>query len=166
MFYHGLCPAVFAAARVCRFPIIFHISSKICSSIRRFVSRWKVYLPWFQLLEPKAPLPQPACLTRRQENQYWLESDLYGRQLRSSDARFCGLQFEGVMPSSLLTYYVPRLLPVYRTPTESDIDETTYHLSAKQFCKWHHMVFSGPVGSISSQFRCSLKQLLRSCIRH
>lgn len=166
MFYHGLCPVVFAAARLYRFPIIFHISSKIYSSIRRFVSRWKIYLPWFQLRKPEAPLSQPACLTRQQEKQYWLESDLYGRQLMSSDARFGGLQLEGVTSSSLLTYYVPRLLPVYRTPTKSDIDATTYHLSAKRFCKWHRMVFSGPVGSISSQFRCSFKQLHRSCIRH
>jgi len=106
--------------------------------------RWKVMCTWVCQWQPKTLL-RPTHLPQEEVDRYWVESDLYGRRLRSSDARHCGWKIHDVPPSSLVMYYVPRLLPLYRSPTITDIDAVPYRLSARHFCKWHHMVFRGPL---------------------
>ncbi|KAJ7235292.1 hypothetical protein B0H12DRAFT_999837, partial [Mycena haematopus] len=77
-----------------------------------------------------------------EEDQYWAAAELYGRRLRSSDARFgrATRAIEEHIP--VVTSYVPALLPWYRQRGRKKSSE--YHLSVRAFCKWHRMVFPGP----------------------
>jgi hypothetical protein len=106
---------------------------------RSIISRWNTRLRWFRWWKGPDLLLQPTSLTRRQEKQYWRQSEQYHRRLKSSDARFSGSNFQESI--SLVTYYVPRLLPVYRSRSQIDIDILPYRLPAKIFCKWHRMVY-------------------------
>lgn len=78
-----------------------------------------------------------------QEDQYWAAAELYGRRLRSSDARFRGTRtaIENRIP--VITSYTPALLPWYRQRRRRKAPE--YYLSLRAVCKWHRMVFPGPV---------------------
>ena len=147
MFFRGRSRAILAVISS-QFRVI-RLFIRICLAFCRNISRWKVDLPWFQWWQ-KA-LSRSAHPKRQQEERYWLESELYDRQLRVSDARFGGSKIQQGLPSSLVTYYAPRLLPAYRSPTKMDIDVSPYCLPAKKFCKWHRMVFSGPVSPIPSR---------------
>ncbi|KAF8173883.1 hypothetical protein K438DRAFT_1940137 [Mycena galopus ATCC 62051] len=78
-----------------------------------------------------------------QEDQYWAAAELYGRRLRSSDARFGRLgrgKIENGIP--VVTSYMPALLPWYRQRRRNKTPE--YYLSLRAVCKWHRMVFPGP----------------------
>lgn len=134
------------AAVLSRVLVTVHVAVRIyISSHEIFLPRWKVLCAQVYRWRP---LLRPTHLAREQVDRYWVESDLYGRRLRSSDARHGGRNIHDVFSSSLVTYYVPRLLPVYRSPTVTDIDAVPYRLSARNFCKWHHMVFRGPVSTL------------------
>jgi len=139
MFSQGLTRAA-SAVVLSRFLGIIRMAVGIYTSFRGILPRWKVFLRWVYWRQPNA-LSRP----QQEQEQYWLESDLYNRQLRSIDARCGGWEIQGTPRSVLITYYVPRLLPVYRSPHVTDIDAAPYRLSAKKFCKWHHMVFRGPL---------------------
>lgn len=91
-------------------------------------------------------LPAPKYDTYRsalQEEQYWAAAELYGRRLRSSDARFGGARAANEDRIPVVTSYVPALLPWYRQRRRKKSRE--YYLSLRALCKWHRMVFSGPV---------------------
>jgi hypothetical protein len=153
MFSQDLTPAA-AAVVLSRFLGIIRIAVRIYTSFRGIFPRWKPFLSWVYWWQPNA-LSRPPYSAKGQE-QYWLESDAYNRQLRSDDARYSRWKVQGPPPSFLITYYVPRLLPIYRSPHVTDIDAAPYRLSAKKFCKWHHMTFCGPVSSLSSDFNAHL----------
>lgn len=119
------------------------IYSMLCHRI--FVA-WQAFIPRrFRSWCPGKALSTATYLTLKEEKQYWLESDLYRRQLRFSDARFGRSKIQSESPLPLVTYYTPRLLPAYRSLTSADMDASPYHLSAKNFCKWHRMVAPGSV---------------------
>lgn len=84
------------------------------------------------------------------EQNYWRSATLYQARLRSSNARSTNAPTLGER-SSMITYYSPSLLPMYRTKHPINKDATEYYLPARIFCKWHYMVFPGPVGSIQLQ---------------
>ena len=148
MFSQGRSRAAFAVI-LSRIPAIIRHFVRICLTFCRSIYRWNVdIVPWFQWW--RKALSRSACLTRKEEEQYWLESELFGRRLRFSDGRLGGTKNQEVPPSPLVTYYVPRLLPIYRSSTKLDIDAAPYRLPAKKFCKWHRMVFSRPVSPIPS----------------
>jgi hypothetical protein len=148
MLYQERSGAVFAIT-LPRVPVIIRHFVKLCLTFCWNICRWNVDIaPWFQWWRKEA-LSRSVCL-RKKEERYWLESETFGRRLRFSDSRFGGSEIQKVTPLPLVTYYVPRLLPVYRSPTKLDIDAVPYRISAKIFCKWHHMVFNGPVSPIPS----------------
>ncbi|KAH9916799.1 uncharacterized protein B0H18DRAFT_1087258 [Fomitopsis serialis] len=79
--------------------------------------------------------------TLEEEARYWTSSREAQRSLGASNAN-------STPPDvPLVRYYVPKLLPPYRDKKDSssldDADE--YRISAKTFCKWHRMVFRGPL---------------------
>ena len=156
MFSQGLARAASAAIHS-RFLVIIRMAIRIYKSFYKLFTRWKDRHPWFYLWQPRVP-SRLIHLSREEEERYWLESDLYSRRLRSSDARYDGWKIQDTPPSSLITYYVPRLLPAYRSPKTTDVDSVPYRLSAKIFCKWHHMVFRGPVSPLLSAFKYLPKQ--------
>ncbi|KAJ7342605.1 hypothetical protein DFH08DRAFT_874601 [Mycena albidolilacea] len=90
-----------------------------------------------------------------QEDQYWAAAELYGRRLRSSDARFRGTRtaIENRIP--VVTSYTPALLPWYRQRRRREAPE--YYLSLRAVCKWHRMVFPGPWHPSVSQ-ACRLRE--------
>ncbi|KAJ6473157.1 hypothetical protein C8R45DRAFT_1012429 [Mycena sanguinolenta] len=76
-----------------------------------------------------------------EEDQYWAAAELYGRRLRSSDARLRGRGASEVR-IPVVTSYVPALLPWYRQRRRKKSPD--YYLSLRTLCKWHRMVFPGP----------------------
>ncbi|KAI0637596.1 hypothetical protein C8Q77DRAFT_1086790 [Trametes polyzona] len=80
------------------------------------------------------PYSNPA-----QEDAYWRSAERARNALRASDAN--------VMPPEvpLVRYYMPRLPPLYREKVEVDPEAGEYRLSPRAYCKWHRMVFRGPM---------------------
>jgi len=73
------------------------------------------------------------------EAQYWKRCARDEEALQASNA--------STIPQNvpLVRYYVPKLLPIYRSPIVEDPEAEEYRLSARAYCKWHRMVFPGPV---------------------
>ncbi|KAI0759731.1 hypothetical protein BD413DRAFT_650737 [Trametes elegans] len=93
---------------------------------------------WFDHV--RAHVRPPARYTR-----YGSAEEEGRRALRASDAHAstgAELEGEGV---PLVRYYAPRLLPVYRERAEADPEGTEYALAPRAYCKWHRMVFRGPM---------------------
>jgi len=119
--------------------------------------RWGIWMSaWMGLLYSKIrwPLQPPPAFrkcTPELEARYWKASERYSKVFRSSDAN--------TTPSSvpLIKYYVPKLLPTYRSTHQADIEATEYHLPARAFCKWHRMVFRGPLHPTPRQAECLIK---------
>ncbi|KAJ6579629.1 hypothetical protein DFH09DRAFT_913132 [Mycena vulgaris] len=78
-----------------------------------------------------------------EEDEYWVAAELHGRRLRSSDARFAGSGAIHKLGIPVVTSYAPALLPYYRQGVRQTSPQ--YHLSLRALCKWHHMVFPGPL---------------------
>jgi len=152
VFSQGLTRAA-SAVILPRLLVIIRMAIRIYTSFYRMVPRWKDFRLWISLWQPKV-LPRSTHLSQK---RYWLESALYGHQLRSSDARYDGWKIQDPPSSPLITYYVPRLLPAYRSPKISGIDSAPYRLPARIFCKWHHMVFHGPLHPTLSQAQKLMK---------
>ncbi|KAH9853338.1 hypothetical protein C2E23DRAFT_728789, partial [Lenzites betulinus] len=73
------------------------------------------------------------------EDKYWRSGERVQRALQASNANT-------VPPTvPLVRYYVPRLPPPCRESLGVDHEGTEYHLSSRTFCKWHRMVFRGPM---------------------
>ncbi|KAJ7196983.1 hypothetical protein GGX14DRAFT_526491 [Mycena pura] len=80
--------------------------------------------------------------TTQEVDRYWAAAEVYGRRLRSSDARFGGRRPEKASHIPAVTSYTPALLPYYRQRKRKKTTE--YRLSLRAICKWHRMVFRGP----------------------
>ncbi|KIJ59429.1 hypothetical protein HYDPIDRAFT_100710 [Hydnomerulius pinastri MD-312] len=95
--------------------------------------------------------------TPRAEARYWRVAGRYRRRLYSGDtitavansssSRAAGSHGDSI---PLVTYYTPRLLPLYREhqngkrrSTELEADAGECWITPKTFCKWHRMVFQG-----------------------
>lgn len=103
----------------------------------RLVARIRV---WFSSLAGKRERPRYTTYsTPEQEDAYWRAAERTRRAFGASDANATPL---GV---PLVRYYVPRLPPAYREARAMDVEATEYQLPARAFCKWHRMVFRGPV---------------------
>lgn len=97
--------------------------------------------------------------TPEDEAQYWKASAEAQKRLNASNAN--------ITPADvpLVRYYVPKPLPRYRDRVEwtQGQDLNDYRISPKVFCKWHRMVFRGPVSfgilagcrSVLTRERCS-----------
>ncbi|KAI0366249.1 hypothetical protein BV20DRAFT_1038499 [Pilatotrama ljubarskyi] len=77
--------------------------------------------------------------TIAEEEEYWKASERTRRAYRASDAN--------TTPAGapLVRYYVPKLPPTYRERVEVGSEAREYQLSPRIFCKWHRMVFRGPM---------------------
>ncbi|KAF9236637.1 hypothetical protein BU15DRAFT_63806 [Melanogaster broomeanus] len=89
--------------------------------------------------------------TPRAEATYWRVSGRYRRRLYSGDGT------TSVAAPNYITSVVEWLLPRYRDhhdrkreSRETDADAQECWISPKTFCKWHRMVFEGPVSPVSS----------------
>ncbi|KAL1938652.1 hypothetical protein VTO73DRAFT_11467 [Trametes versicolor] len=95
---------------------------------------------WFSSLAGKRERPRYTTYsTPEQEDAYWRSAERTRRVFGASDANATPL---GV---PLVRYYVPRLPPAYRETKVLDAEATEYQLSPRAFCKWHRMVFRGPM---------------------
>lgn len=139
---------------------------------RRFLTRWFRVAPvdfvgrWFaallkstgtlssKLLRLRSP-PDPStwspAYTPEEEKRYWATSARYLRILGASNANTTPPHVP------LVTYYVPKLLPAYRSARHMDTEAAEYHLPARAFCKWHRMVFQGPLHPIPKQAESLIK---------
>ncbi|OCH87095.1 hypothetical protein OBBRIDRAFT_736787 [Obba rivulosa] len=72
------------------------------------------------------------------EGKYWERSARDQKALQASNA--------STIPPEvpLVKYYMPKLLPPYRSLDREDLEAKEYYLSARIYCKWHRMVFQGP----------------------
>lgn len=81
-----------------------------------------------------------------EEALYWKASTEAQNRLSVSNAN--------TIPADvpLVRYYVPKLLPRYRDTLERSQEEDgeDYRISTKVVCKWHRMVFRGPVSRLVS----------------
>ncbi|KAI0676649.1 hypothetical protein C8Q78DRAFT_998771 [Trametes maxima] len=86
---------------------------------------------------------RPRLYTRyrnvEEEEEYWRSAERCRRAYRASDASSVPEEVP------LVRYYTPKLPPLYREKVEKDPEEAEYQLSPKAFCKWHRMVFRGPL---------------------
>jgi hypothetical protein len=80
--------------------------------------------------------------TLEAEANYWCIAARYRRHLAQSSARRPPHETSEI---PLVTYYTPRLLPQYRDVRHPDEGSSEFSISTKTFCKWHRMVFRGPV---------------------
>ena len=91
------------------------------------------------LRPPAPPSLYRTYLNQAAEEAYWAAAARARRVLDASDAN--------TTPASvpLVRYYVPKLLPSYREVRKKVLEATEVHLPPRAFCKWHRMVFRGPV---------------------
>ncbi|KAI0662813.1 hypothetical protein C8Q70DRAFT_953744 [Cubamyces menziesii] len=77
--------------------------------------------------------------SRREEDSYWRTAERGRRTLQASNAN--------IIPEEvpLVRYFAPKLPPLYRDVKEEDPEAREYHLSPRVYCKWHRMVFRGPL---------------------
>lgn len=93
------------------------------------------------------PIPRLPTLYRKYTSA--LEADLYwAAARRSSRTLEASNSNDTANDLSLLVYYSPKLLPGYRERMLKDPEAREEYISPKTFCKWHRMVFPGPVRSI------------------
>ncbi|KAI0352799.1 hypothetical protein OH77DRAFT_1497802 [Trametes cingulata] len=83
--------------------------------------------------------PYKTYQTLEDEAGYWRASERTRQAYQASDANTTPV---GV---PLVRYYVPRLPPAYREKVHADSEAREYYLSPRVFCKWHRMVFRGPM---------------------
>ncbi|KZT63989.1 hypothetical protein DAEQUDRAFT_679385 [Daedalea quercina L-15889] len=89
--------------------------------------------------------PRDSSLARyatpEEEEEYWNRTIEARRRLYASNANSTAANIP------LVQFYVPKLLPPYRgSAGRRALDNAEeYMISAKTFCKWHHMVFCGPL---------------------
>ncbi|KAI8984900.1 hypothetical protein BD414DRAFT_418021 [Trametes punicea] len=74
-----------------------------------------------------------------EEEDYWKSSEKTRLYYQVSDANSTPANVP------LVRYYTPKLLPRYREPAGADPEGTECALSPRAFCKWHMMVFRGPL---------------------
>ncbi|CDO70309.1 hypothetical protein BN946_scf184370.g10 [Trametes cinnabarina] len=87
---------------------------------------------------------KPRCVKYRSaedEEEYWRSAERTRRAYEASNAN--------VIPAEvpLVRYYTPKLLPLYRERAPKEPETREYSLSPRAYCKWHRMVFRGPVRS-------------------
>lgn len=75
----------------------------------------------------------------QEEITYWTSSARAHRAFSASN----GTSIPSRVP--LPQYYTPKILPAYRSMSLLDPEADEYYLPPKAFCKWHYMVFEGPV---------------------
>lgn len=102
---------------------------------------------WSGLLSSNHP-PYQKYKSEAEEEKYWKEAESGQRVLRQSDARYAGVKVRrpdntGPYVPPLVMYYTPALLPEYRDAPRRKRQIKQYHISAKNYCKWHWMVFPG-----------------------
>lgn len=122
------------------FPTITLLSKAYTGSANFFCwfPAWKIQ--WWRPFDRDQPFENGMA-----EQRYWHFARLYGARLQSSNARSRNGTTLGER-ASMIPYYSPSLLPMYRTKHATDLDVTEYYLPARIFCKWHYMVHPGPVG--------------------
>lgn len=98
--------------------------------------------------------------TPRAEAKYWRVAHRYHRRLYSGNKTTFtpsdpSTASRGATVIPLVTYYTPRLLPLYRRHStnkrafrEADVDAQDSRISPKTFCKWHRMVFLDSVSPV------------------
>ena len=94
--------------------------------------------------------------TAEEEAEYWRSAARLRRALGASDANSASLRKRCTQEDEdeddeaknnvpLVMYYTPKLLPIYREEKEEDPEAKEVHVAPKAYCKWHRMVFPGPV---------------------
>ncbi|KAI0687293.1 hypothetical protein C8Q76DRAFT_300820 [Earliella scabrosa] len=93
--------------------------------------------------------------SQEEEDAYWRASERMRQSLRASDAGAVRDQLEDGLP--LVRYYTPRLLPTYREDDDEDAEAKEVYVSPKAFCKWHRMVFPGPMHPTTKEAQEQIK---------
>ena len=96
---------------------------------------------WLRCLNEhvRPPLSYRFHSGRAEEDAYWGAAARAWKVLQAS----CADTIPENVP--LVRYYTPKLLPVYREVRARDPEALEVHLPPRTFCKWHRMVFPGPV---------------------
>ncbi|KAI0717545.1 hypothetical protein C8T65DRAFT_640920 [Cerioporus squamosus] len=105
--------------------------------------------------------------------EYWrpLGRPVTGLGCNANAGRDGGDGEEGGSGVPLVRYYTPRLLPAYRDEVEEDPEAREFCLTLRAFCKWHRMVFPGPMHPTLKEAREQIKyyssrdrrEMLRIC---
>ncbi|KAH7903244.1 hypothetical protein BJ138DRAFT_1168400 [Hygrophoropsis aurantiaca] len=113
--------------------------------------------PWFRAPRLNQCSLYATYTTTRDEARYWRTSARHRRLIDASDARTATNSSSTLTSIPLVTYYTPRLLPSYRDCTASVSDTFEFRISARIFCKWHRMVFRGPLHPTLTQAASLMK---------
>ena len=137
-----------------------HALNTVCLRVRIHV---KVPIQWRRIFNQGhgRPRSDDTYATPRAEAKYWRVAGRYRRRLYSGNSTTSipsktstSLWDAPAIP--LVTYYTPRLLPLYRdrscggkrTSREMDTDAQEGWISPRTFCKWHRMVFQDSVSQV------------------
>ncbi|KAF8164298.1 hypothetical protein BJ912DRAFT_1095821 [Pholiota molesta] len=118
----------------------FGLFGMVFSALKMTPSLWS-FSPSLQLWKTFARLFQGLPSLRRifsrppYDNYMSSEEEEKGRGAQAT-------RLDVVCPP-LVMYYTPALLPEYRDAPRKKKEVKRYYISAKNYCKWHWMVFSG-----------------------
>lgn len=138
------------------FNIFTRALNTVCLRVRIHV---KLPIQWRQMFNRGHGRPQndDTYTTPRAEAKYWRVAGryrlrLYGGNNPTSAPSKIHTASRNATAIPLVTYYTPRLLPLYRDRSgrkraskETDTDAQEGRISPRTFCKWHRMVFQDSV---------------------
>lgn len=135
-----------------------HCSSRaiIPTELRKIVGHLlEVFSSCIHIFAPTAFLEQSPYQTyasASDEDKYWRDAESAARTLASSST-FAATPRAGRSGKSSahderpITYYAPKLLPLYREKRVKDPIASQYTISPKTFVKWHRMTFPDRVST-------------------
>ena len=156
--YHALLKAWLLA-----WPLAFPggmVILQYCATEKGFVTRIRVFFRRiFEYWRPSVPDSDSSLYrhyrTTEEEAEYWRSAARLRRALGASDANARSLrkrctqededEDEAQDDVPLVRYYTPKLLPTYREEMGEDPEAKEVYVHPKAYCKWHRMVFRGPV---------------------
>ncbi|KAF8844784.1 hypothetical protein BDN67DRAFT_894215 [Paxillus ammoniavirescens] len=149
--------------------MLFRALTSTCLRVRIHV---KLPSHWWQMLyrDNGRSRDYDTYPTPRAEAKYWRAAGRYRRRLYSGDSitlttapSSSRAPWSGEIASAV-TYYTPRLLPLYRVhhggkrrSSGMDVDAQECWISPKTFCKWHRMVFEGSLHPTLAQAATQMK---------
>jgi hypothetical protein len=140
----GLFGMVFSALHMT--PSLWAFSPSL--QLRKTFARFFRGLPSLRRIFSRPPYDHYK--NNEEEEKYWEEAARTQRVLQQSDARHAGAEVRNRQALTsyvppLVMYYTPALLPEYRDAPRKKKEAKRYHISGKNYCKWHWMVFPGDV---------------------
>lgn len=89
--------------------------------------------------------PPRTYATLEDEARYWRDAERFRSRIQDPRTHPAG-------GTPLVQYYTPTPPPLQRSSTPADPALHEYALAPRAFCKWHRMLFKGPVRSLPRSY--------------